>query len=198
MAIEAATQSPAVLILFIIGSALTVFFWAKWIGRITTASYHETYTIEKVSGWQIGVLLTMVVAVILGSLAAMPLYHHIAKPVSLQMVGQVGDATMRTLLESVDGLVTWPIFVVLGVVLLAILISSRFFRCSQLRLPFLCGENVEGAPQSYEFRGIADGTETAMLNSYYLSPVFGEGKITAWSNPVAVMIIITLFGVIVP
>jgi len=198
MAIEAATQSPAVLILFIIGSALTVFFWAKWIGRITTASYHETYTIEKVSGWQIGVLLTMVVAVILGSLAAMPLYHHIAKPVSLQMVGQVGDATMRTLLESVDGLVTWPIFVVLGVVLLAIVISSLFFRCSQLRLPFLCGENVEGGAQSYEFRGIADGTETAMLNSYYLSPVFGEGKITAWSNPVAVMIIITLFGVIVP
>ena len=198
MAIEAAAHTPVVLILCVIGSALTVFFWAKWIGRITTASYHETYKFEKVSGWQLGVLLVMVIAVIVGSLAAMPLYHHFAKPVSLQMVGMVtSDTTMRSLLDAVDSFVTWPIFVVLGVVLLAIAISSRFFRSSQLRLPFLCGENVAGALQSYEFHGIADRPETAMLNSYYLSSVFDEGKITVWSNPIAMMIIITLFGVIV-
>ncbi len=199
MAIESAVQSPAVLLLFIVGSALTIFFWAKWLGRITTASYHETYKIEKVSGWQIGVLVTMVATVVIGSLAAMPIYHYLAKPVSLIMLkGAPATAVTSALMDSVDSFMTWPIFVVLAVVLLAIGISTAFFRQSHLRLPFLCGENVPDAAYSFEFRSVADRTDMALLNSYYLSPIFGEGKITAWCNPVAAMIIITLFGVIVP
>lgn len=199
MAIESAVHMPPVLILMIIGSALTVFFWAKWLGRITTASYHPTYTIEKVSRWQIGVLLTMVCAVVAGSLASMPFYRYIVKPISLAMFGHTaGNLKDLTMLDSVDAFMTWPLFVVFGVVILSILVSMTFFRQSQIRLPFLCGENVPGGAYTFEFRSIADRTDMALLNSYYLSPFFGETKITAWCNPLAACIIIALFGVLVP
>jgi ech hydrogenase subunit A len=199
MAIEAAVQSPLVLLLMVIGSALTIFFWAKWLGRITTASYHPVYKIEKVSGWEIGVLLIMVCAVVAGSLASMPLYHYVFKPISLAVFGRLGGSVANlTLLDSVDAFMTWPLFVVLGLVLLAIGVSMTRFRQSHLRMPFLCGENIPDGAYSFEFRSVADGRNMALLNSYYLSPIFGEANITAWCNPLAVLIILTLFGVLVP
>ena len=198
MAIESAIQSPLVLLLFIIGSALTVFFWAKWLGRITTASYHENYKIEKVSPWQWLVLVAMGAAVVVGCLAAMPLYHYLAKPISLATFGaRPADPAMLTLLDSVDAFMAWPVFVVMGVVILAVIVSALRFRPSQLRLPFLCGENASLDTYSFAFRSVADRTELALVNSYYLSPIFGEGKITAWCNPVAALIILTLFGVLI-
>jgi ech hydrogenase subunit A len=199
MAIESAIGSPVVLMLVIIGSALTVFFWAKWLGRITTTSYHEHYTIEKVGPSQSGVLVALALAVLAGSLCAMPIYHFVVKPISLAVFGALGSTPdLMTMLDSVEAFMAWPIMVVLGMVLLALGISSLVFRRSQLRLPYLCGENVPDGAFSFEFRSVADGVSKALVNSYYLSPVLGERNITAWCNPVAAILILTLFGVLIP
>jgi ech hydrogenase subunit A len=196
MAIESAVHHPLILILVIAGSALTIFFWAKWLGRITTASYHDTYKIETVSPWMSGVLVTMGAGVLVACLSAMPVYHTIIKPISLTVFGQVTAGESLTLLDSVDQFLSWPLFVILGAILLAGLTSVLFFKHSQVRLPFLCGENVPDGDYSFEFRSLADKKDMALLNSYYLSPIFGEATITAWCNPVAVLIILTLFGVL--
>lgn len=196
MAIESAVHQPLVLFLVIAGSALTIFFWAKWLGRITTASYHDTYKIETVSPWMSGVLVTMGAGVLVACLSAMPLYHAIIKPISLTVFGQVPAGESLTLLDSVDQFLSWPLFVVLGAIVLASITSMLFFKHSQVRLPFLCGENVTDGDFSFEFRSLADKKDRALLNSYYLSPIFGESTITAWCNPVAVLIILTLFGVL--
>jgi ech hydrogenase subunit A len=199
MAIESAIATPAVLFLFIIGSALTVFFWAKWLGRITTASFHESYKVESAGVWQQTVLVALVAAVIAGSLAAMPIYHYVIKPISLAAFGALtGDASLLILLDSVEAFMSWPIFVVIGVVFVAAVISTLCFRRTQLRLPYLCGENAVGEDSSFSFRSVADRAENALVNSYYLSPIFGERNISAWCNPVAALIIVTLFGVILP
>ncbi len=81
MAIEAAVQSPLVLVLVVVGSALTVFFWAKWLGRITTASYHETYTVEQAPRGMTATLLFLAALVIGSMVGALPLYHLWARPV---------------------------------------------------------------------------------------------------------------------
>jgi len=196
MAIEASVHSPIILMLLIIGSALTIFFWAKWLGRITTASYHRSYKIEAVSRWMAAVLVTMGIMVLAACLGAMPIYQFVIKPVSLAVFGQLGDRSSLMLLDSVDAFLAWPLFVVLGAILLAIAVGSSLFRKSHLRLPYLCGENVDTPEYSFMFRSIADKRDMALLNSYYLSPIFGEQKITAWCNPAAILIIISLFGVI--
>ncbi|MEI6149088.1 MAG: proton-conducting transporter membrane subunit [bacterium] len=196
MSIEASVNSPIVLLLLVAGSALTIFFWAKWLGRITTVSYHRTYTIEKVSHWMAAILVTMCAMVLAACLGAMPIYRFVIKPISLTVFGKGQDPSSLPLLDSVDAFLAWPLFVVLGAILLAIVVGATLFRKSHLRLPYLCGENVKTPESDFMFRSIADTPSRALLNSYYLSPIFGETRISAVCNPIATLIVITLFGVI--
>ncbi len=69
IAMEASVGSPAILVLTIAGSAFTVVFWAKWIGRIQTVSYHPTYKIEKVSPSMRWTMLLLAAGVVAGGLA---------------------------------------------------------------------------------------------------------------------------------
>jgi ech hydrogenase subunit A len=195
MSIEASVDSPIVLILMVAGSALTIFFWAKWLGRITTASYHHSYTIEKVSRWMSSVLITMCVMVLAACLGSLPIYRLVIKPISLKVFGSDSTASIP-LLDSVDAFLAWPLLVVLGTILLAIIVGAALFKKSHLRLPYLCGENVSTPESDYMFLSVADKPSRALLNSYYLSPIFGENKVTAVCNPIAALIVITLFGVI--
>jgi ech hydrogenase subunit A len=196
IAIESAAHQPLILILFIAGSALTIFFWAKWLGRITTTSYHESFALEPGSRWMQGVLLVMGLGVILASVAAMPIYLYVIKPVSLTVFGVIRSTETRYLLDSAEQFLGWPLWVVLGALIMAGVSSVFFFKRSHVRLPYLCGENIPDAEFSFEFRSVADQPSMALLNSYYLSPIFGEEKITSWCNPLAGLIVLTLFGVL--
>ena len=197
MAIESSVNNPVVLILLILGSALTIFFWAKWLGRITTTSYHEDYKVEAISPWMRVVLTVIVAGVVTASLCALPIYQSVIKPISLATFGKtLSDGKTLSLLDSVDAFLGWPMLVVLGALILAGVTGALLFRPSYLRLPFLCGENIATDETSYSFRSIADTPSTALVNSYYMSPIFGESKLTAWGNPLAALIILSLFGVL--
>lgn len=194
MAIEATVHNPAVLILLILGSALTIFFWAKWLGRITTTSYHEHYRLEPVSGWMLTVLTVISAMVIAASVGATAIYAKVIKPISVSAFG-TDNLTALSVIDSANAFIGWPMYVVFGTIVLAILAGLLLFKPSQIRLPFLCGENMDLDDHSFTFRSIADGPTTALLTSYYL-PLFAESNITAWGNPVAALIILSLFGVL--
>lgn len=198
IAIESAVKTPVVLFPLVIGSALTIFFWAKWLGRITTASYHPTYKIEGLRGSLKYSLLILAAAVLTISLQSMALYHRIIKPVSLHTLRmsaeQLGSWSM---LESVDSFRLWPVYLLMGLTVVAIAVSILRFTRAQIRPPYLCGENVDDAKSSFRFRTLMDHKETALLTSYYMSTVFGEARLTAWCNPIAALILITLLGVLV-
>ena len=100
-----------------------------------------------------------------------------------------------SILDSVNLFLGWPMYVVFGTIALAILAGVLLFKPSQIRLPFLCGENMDLDDNSFTFHSIADGPTTALLTSYYL-PLFAEPRITAWGNPLAALIILSLFGVL--
>jgi ech hydrogenase subunit A len=195
MAIEASVQSAPILFLFIMGSALTVLFWAKWLGRITTASYHPVYTIEKIAFSIRATLIVLLVGVAISAFAAMPLYRWVIRPISVSAYQSV-PAVVATSLESVDDFMAWPLCVVLGLVILSGILSRSFFKESSVRLPYLCGENIHDPDVSFAFRSLMDKKETALVSSYYLTAIFEEAMITRWANPVAAMILITWFGIL--
>ncbi|MEI8351908.1 MAG: proton-conducting transporter membrane subunit [bacterium] len=195
MAIEATVNNPLVLILLVLGSALTIFFWAKWLGRITTTSYHEKYTLEKVSPWMLCVLAVIGLGVLAASFGATPIYALIIKPISLAAFGADQCPGNISILDSVHSFLGWPMYVVFGTIVLALLAGLLLFKPSQLRLPFLCGENMDLDDHSFTFHSIADGPTKALLTSYYL-PQFAEAKITAWGNPLAALIVLSLLGVL--
>lgn len=197
MAIEAAVHNPLVLMMVAIGSALTVFFWAKWIGRITTISYHPKYELEKVRFTMLAGMGLIAACVLLSGGGCMMFYHDVCRPMAEAVFKLAGVPQANwTLLESVDTTVLWPFFAVIVVILLALLCFFNRIKKEQVRLPFMCGENITDTRFTFEFRSLGDKPEIAQVTSYYFSPIFGEVAISSWANPVAALILATLFGVL--
>jgi ech hydrogenase subunit A len=197
LAIESAMHAPLVLFLLVVGSALTVFFWAKWIGRIQTASYHRDYKAEKLPFTILATLLLLVLAVLAGGLMTMPIFNAWIIPVVRGMTVPAWTADGLDQLTLAGQLPMWPFLVFLGLGLLVALIAFSRFKEKNVRAPFLCGENVEGGEVSYNFRSIGDSVETAWSASYYMGSFFTESRLTPWVNLLAWMVILTLFGTMI-
>lgn len=198
ISIEAAINSPLVLMLIIGGSALTVMFWAKWIGRIQTVSYHEKYTMEKLPSSMFTTMLLLAIVVVAAGAMSMPIYQHILVPQSIwAYAGLVAwDSPAMVQLQSIGQMAVWPLFILPGAAVICAYFSFRCFKGKDIRLPFLCGENLEGGIPAYTFRSIGDRGETAWASSYYLRDVCTEGRVTLWSNLLAAMILLAMFGMI--
>lgn len=196
MAIASAGHTPLVLLPLVLGSALTICFWAKWMGRITTTAYHERYVIEQLPRSIKSVLIILVVAVIVSAAASMSVYKVWLRPLATEMLAHVSlQPDSGLLLRSVDEYMEWAIYPIFAVVALVVLASMSGFRKSHVRLPFLCGENAgDAGAKTFEFRSLMDQRVMAQVTSYYFAPWFGESGITQWANPVAILILLSLFA----
>ncbi len=195
MAIVAAAHTPVVVMLFILGSALTVFFWAKWMGRITTTSYHDHYTIESMPNTMRAALVLLATAVVISGAASMAVYKNWLQPIAINALANVtAQPGSEALMKTVDDYMSWAMYPILAIVAIVGLASIVTWRKTQVRLPFLCGENVGSESKSFEFRSLMDGKNTAQVTSYYFAPWFGETIITRWANPVAFLILISFFA----
>jgi ech hydrogenase subunit A len=200
MAIEAAIYSPLILLLIALGSALTVLFWAKWLGRIQTVSFHEHYQIEKMPLTMLVSKAALAAGVVLAGLTAVPIYKYFIEPLSRHAyAGQALSPTSEALLKSVGEFMAWPVLLFLGLGLLAAIFITRSFKASQVRLPFMCGENAEtteGEGKTYGFHTLKDQRETAWMGTFYLKGIFQESRLTLWANLAAWLIVAAMFGVI--
>ncbi|MBQ0105381.1 MAG: NADH-quinone oxidoreductase subunit L [Armatimonadetes bacterium] len=77
IAIECAVGMPLVLVFIIMGSALTVVFWSKWLGIVTTSSYKKNLPKEKVLPTTGIVLVVMALMVILTSFCIQPVINNV-------------------------------------------------------------------------------------------------------------------------
>lgn len=195
MAILATAHTPTVLMLLVLGSALTIFFWAKWMGRITTTSYHDQYTIESMPITMKGTLILLAATVVAAGAGSMAVYKQWLQPLAVTALTNVTlQPGSDALMKSVDDYMSWAMYPILAVVAIVGLASMFTWGKTQVRLPFLCGENVGTESKSFEFRSLMDGKNTAQVTSYYFTPLFGETVITRWANPVALLILISFFA----
>jgi ech hydrogenase subunit A len=200
IAMEASVGSPLILILTIVGSAFTVMFWAKWLGRIQTVSYHPRYKMETIPATMRWTLLLMVVATVVAGAGSVEIFRVFIVPLAAAAYGGLFAAASPAMdiLRQTGRQVVWPLLVLPGLALVGAYVTYRRFKPANVRLPFLCGENVEDAIPHYTFRSIADQAETAWAASYYLRDVVTEGRLTFWSNLLAAVILLAMFGVISP
>lgn len=167
------------------GSALTVFFWTKWLGKIfmrmAKPASDETRLnpSEKISIVTIGilVLLACVGFPVITGLVIVP-YVAAIYPA---FTGASGIFAYDTLLMC--GLM----FVILAVLVIAAAVGSKSGR--QVK-PYLNGRavNAEG-----EFLGSLGVYKEAKTSNYYLEEYTGESKLLKPSQIVALLIIIVMF-----
>lgn len=195
MAIEAAIDAPLIVLLVIAGSALTVFFWAKWIGRMQTVSYHPRYEIEPMPLSMQSVLVVLCAGVLGGGLASMWVYDRLVEPLARGAFPHASAAEL-TRLEAAGELLSWPIVVFPLVAVVGWLVTVARFNARHVRLPYLAGENLDETELSYKFRSVKDTPAVAWATSLYFRQTLNEARITPWANLVAWLLVLSLLGVL--
>lgn len=206
MAIETAVHLPLVLLFIILGSALTVVFWSKWIGIILTMSYKPKYKMEKLAFSIKAALSVLITLVMAASIGIVPLFNEFIKPqvaaFNIADKEALSGTGMGVWLEKVNhavygGFASIMFFAVILILMVAIPIISNRIKPSRLKPPYLCGENVDNDLRGLQFVSPGDKVESVVVRNYYMESVFGENKLTFWLNLAAGAIIIIMLGVVI-
>lgn len=167
-AIEAFVQAPFGLIfiaLLAYGSAVTVFFWAKWMGKLVAVT-REQERVER------GVLeepwapLYILTGLVVAATLLFPLISSVLiEPYVLGIYG----ATARMAQANV------AIMLLMMALLLVLPISFMLFKRSAKHLPAYMGGRPATADR--HFAGSLGLTREAQTRNYYLNDYFGEAKL---------------------
>lgn len=189
---------PVIVTFMAIGSAATLVFWTRWMGRFLSHIDVEAgpAPAEAKSYYSYGSILLLVAGALVLSFFVVPLLTGLVTPAAEAMGYQPAFGLAGWTLRSAWGSFTlWPLFIAVAI---ALLVPVMLFRVQkrELRPPYLCGENVAGAVAS--FRGVADLPTAADTGGMYWDRVFGERNLTGWVNWGGLILLLVLFlGVVV-
>jgi ech hydrogenase subunit A len=187
--------SPVILGMLVIGSAATVVFWVKWLGRLLTqVPGAKRARIEGFSSvYHIPVLLLIVGAIGLSIFIA-PFYEGMIAPAVAKSYTPVVSTQNWFFWGTIGAFAAWPIFAVLALALgmPALLIKLK---PEQTRPAYMCGENVEC--ETPQFCSLADERTKLETGGFYLSGTLGERNLNKWFDSAALLILLVLFAVVV-
>ena len=176
------SSPPILAVLLAFGSAPTLFFWTKWMGKILSVRQGDTKATNGASGdeWTALGLLALL------TVAACGLFPLVAvkaiEPYILSVFGQgviLGQGNI-IIMSIMLGLM---IFLPIGFTLLPKKLT---------RVPsYLAGANVEG---SLTYRGAMGINREVGLRNYYLSGFLSEQKLTIASIVTTIIIIFAMFA----
>ncbi len=201
LAIESTINSPSLLIFMVLGSALTVYFWAKWIGRIQNTGYHQHVPNE---------VITPCMRISLGFLALLVLASGF---LTIKVAGAHFLNMAKDVYKNFDG-VNWrtfndisklPAIIIFSFIIAALVLYYFFFwrrfKKESVSLPYLGGENInisqidpDTGIRSYDFHSVGGKVEHSVISGYYFAGIINEKVATACLNWAAYLIIIVLIG----
>jgi ech hydrogenase subunit A len=191
MAMEAAAQNIYVIIPIVLGSALTVMYWARWAGTLMSDPFAGRFKPERQPLLTWGALGSLCMGAGLLSTVAPWLYMQMILPdLSRQYLPPY--TAHNGILENASGVfAVLPLSLVaaLGFVV-AILAVKRATRARVVK-PYLSG--VQTA-ESGVFLGPMNQPVKAEAKNYYLSSIFGEKKLTTWINLGAGVLLTLMVG----
>ena len=196
LAIEATMRSPFLLIFMVLGSALTVYFWCKWVGRIQHTGYHPELPQEAISR-TMKIALSLLAIMVLGTgVTTMLILNKVFVPMAEMVFDSKG-----LLIEAAS----FPAWIILAAVAIGGLVHYfifwRGFKRDWVQKPFLCGENVSTEEfdadievRSYDFHSVGGKIEHSHVTNYYFLGIINEKIATGCLNWSAWLIILVLIG----
>ena len=204
LAIEATIKSPFLLVFMVTGSALTVFFWSKWIGKMQNTGYHRDVPRESIPvSMRLSLGLLSLFVLITGG-TTMLIFQYVFDPMARAVYSRYAQIDWTIFDEA--GASTVTSLVIYGAVALGLLVYYIFFwrRFDEknIRLPYLCGENitmnelknVEGT-RSYDFRSAGGRIEHSHFSNIYFHGIVSEDKVTSVLVWAGWLIIVVLIGI---
>jgi ech hydrogenase subunit A len=181
-------------IMLVLGSAATTVFWTKYLGRlINQPAYAGKRVIETMASLYKLPLISLVLIIIVLSILIAPFYNAIIIP-ALKTGGiELSITSNWNLLTPVGSFATWPLFIVIAIVLLMPLLILRAKK-EEIIPVYMCGEN---APiDRCEFCTVADKYEPLQTSGLYFTDMITETTLEKLFTPIGVIVLIVLFGLI--
>jgi ech hydrogenase subunit A len=175
--------NPGMAVLLAYGSAATLFFWVKWMGKILSVRHGETEVVEhRVSRWEWLTLDILAVSTVVVCLAFPLISSGVINPYLTERFGDI------PLPDPFNIMVTFFIMVGLLILLPLGLFYFGFANKNYRRVgTYLGGANIEDVT----FEGAMATVQTIKLKNYYLEKYFGEDRLF----PIGILISVTLLGV---
>jgi ech hydrogenase subunit A len=173
---------PVLAILLAFGSAPTLFFWTKWMGKIISVPQNTAKAADRVSGDEWSALGTLALLTI----AACGLFPFIGvkaiEPYTLSAFGQSVSLTEGNL-----------VIMAIMLALMALMpIAFMFYPKKWIKTPsYLAGANVNG---SISYKGAMGIDREVGLRNYYLAGFLSENKLTIASIFTTIIIIFAMFA----
>lgn len=176
----------ALIVCICFGSAVTAFYWVKWLGKMTSIVAGEEDIEQKVhkEEWAVlGLLAVMVVALCL-------LFPLISSEVLVPMLDAMFPGPMNVLALSSGNMYIMTSMLVLILALPLFLLV----RTKRKKVPlYMCGVN-DGSDRA--FVGAMGRNVNVTLRNWYMKDWFGEEKLTNPGVILTLCIIVIVFGVL--
>ena len=208
IAIESAVEFPLVLFFIVIGSAMTVVFWAKWLGIVSTSSYKKRRPTEKVFPTTQFVLCFMLALVILCSVLIEPIYQLIIRPgvphiFNISSPGFVmnsvyGGVALYDKFGYVVG--SFGVIPFFCLMLFLVLIFPLFvfkLKPKEARPPYTGGELTNNDIRGIDFMGPGEKVEKVVVRNYYFGNIFSETILSLPLTCIGIFIIIIMLGAVI-
>ncbi len=170
------------------GSAVTIFYWGKWLGKMVAVvanSKDIEETVHKEEWFVLGLLATLVIAICF----SFPLISsEVLSPYLLSVFGQPVNPIFATF-----GIAY--VCVLLGMLALLVVVPIPFFNKTKkkVRNNYMCGVN-NGDNQSYS--GSMGMSVNVSMRNWYMEDWFGEDRINKIGLVITTVTIIVAFALI--
>ena len=156
------------IIILAFGSAMTLFFWAKWMGKIITVTTDSQNIEGEVDKSEWAALLSLAGLSFVTTLVFPMLSTHLLEPYLLANYGNV------TRLSQDNIIIMILMLLILMVMPLSILLPKHKHRHLA---PYMCGRPTT---HDMRFAGSLGIQKKTVLSNYYLQDWFGEKRLKSW------------------
>jgi ech hydrogenase subunit A len=186
IAIESASGVPVVVVLLALGSALSVLVYTRWAGMLLSTPAMSSRPTAETQATLSKVALYSLAAGALVLPATLPLIlDRVTRPM-YAATSHLEDLGMSVGRGS-GALAFIPFYVVIAAGIGLTFVMSRCATRIRFSAPYMSG--VPGDLQATTFVGPMNEKVRVVASNYYLSSVFGEGRLTTWVNAVAFVLL---------
>jgi ech hydrogenase subunit A len=179
--------NPGMAIILAYGSAATVFFWTKWMGKIMSIKHGVTEVMEhRVSHWEWITLDILAVSTVVVCLAFPLISSGIINPYLAELFGKIPAPDTFNVMIIFLMMLGLLILLPLGLFYFAF-VNKNYKRVGT----YLGGANID----HITFEGAMASTKTIELKNYYLEKYFGEDRLFMIGVLVSLTLVFVMFGV---
>jgi ech hydrogenase subunit A len=176
--------SPLLAVILAYGSAPTLFFWSKWMGKILSVSSESKKLESRINPNEKISLISLAIPTVLTCMLFQLVAVYAIEPYISNLYGQTIS------LSRGNGII---MIIMLGMMVLVPLGFMRFAKNRYMVSSYLAGANVSG---SVSFKGSMGAIQKVENRNYYLSSAFGEAKLTMVSLFLGSALILGMFLVV--